>query len=245
MENQPVITQTPAPIKREKRHGYVWGLIFIIGGIVLIAQQLGWLGPRYNWWALFILVPALASLGAGFSVLTSSGKFGAAVRAGLGGGLVLLTLSAMFLFGLDWSVWWPLMVLVPGITIFLEGFGTEQPAGVGGVLNIGLWIGLGVIYLGGGFLAKNLGIYDLSAVFDPYRWWAIAILIPGAGALLGGLVGMARGKRAGAAFGLMVFGILTLAVGVIAFLGIQWEILGPTLLILLGVAVLVGIFRKH
>jgi len=56
---------------------------------------------------------------------------------------------------------------------------------------------------------------------------------------------MARGKRSGAAFGLLVFGLMTLAVGVIAFLGIQWEILGPTLLILLGVAVLFGIFRKH
>lgn len=245
MENQPVGTPSAAPVKREKRPGFIWGLIFIIGGAVLIAQQLGWLGPRYNWWALFILVPALASLGAGLSVLTNSGKFGAAVRAGLGGGLVLLTVAVMFLFGLDWSVWWPLMVLVPGFTIFLEGFGTEQPAGVGGVLNIGLWIGLGLMYLGGGFLAKNLGMYDLSAVFEPYRWWAVAILIPGVGALLGGLVGMARGKRAGAAFGLLVFGLMTLAVGVIAFLGIQWAILGPTLLILLGVAVLFGIFRKH
>jgi hypothetical protein len=245
MVNQPVVTPSPAPVKQEKRSGYFWGLIFIIGGIILIAQQLGWLGPRYNWWALFILAPALASLGAGFSVLQKTGKFGAAVRAGLGGGLVLLTVAFMFLFGLDWSVWWPLMVLVPGFTIFLEGFGTEQPAGVGGVLNIGLWIGLGLMYLGGGFLAKNLGIYDLAATFAPYRWWAVAILIPGVGALLGGLVGMARGKRAGAAFGLLVFGLMTLAVGVIALLGIQWEILGPTLLILLGVAVLFGIFRKH
>ena len=246
MNQQSVETQTQTPARREKRRSWIWGFVFIIGGIILLAQQVGWLGARYNWWALFILVPALASLGGGFSELQRSGGFGAAVRAGLGSGLILLTLSLIFLFGLDWSQWWPLMVLVAGLTIFLEGFGTVAPAGVGGILNVGLWIGLGAMFLGAGFLAKNLGIYDVSSVFDPLHWWAVAILVPGIGALLGGLASMLRGGKAAiGGFGLLLFGLMTMSVGLIALLGVSWRILAPTMLILAGFAILFGIFRKR
>jgi len=78
-----------------------------------------------------------------------------------------------------------------------------------------------------------------------YKWWAIAILVPGFGALINGLAAsVTGGKFSGAAFGLVLFGLATLLVGGIAFLGISWNILGPALLILFGLAVLFGIFRK-
>lgn len=244
MDDQPVVTQAPGKLKK-KNSGIVWGLILIIGGLILIGQQLGWLGPRYNWWALFILAPALASFGSAFTTLQNTGKFGAAVRGGLGGGIVLLTLALMFLFGLDWAVWWPLMVLAGGLSVFLEGISGKEVEGVGGILNIGLWIGLGAIFLGAGFLLKNLNIYDIAEVFGNYRWWAVAILIPGFGALLGGLISAGRtGRYSGTAFGLTLFGLATLAVGVVALVGVSWDILTPTLLILAGLAILFGIFRK-
>lgn len=246
MEEQPVGTQTPVPAKpKKKSSGVIWGLIFIIGGIILFTQQLGWLGPRYNWWALFILVPALASFGGAFTAFQETGKFNAGVRGGIGGGIVLLTLSFMFLIGLDWAKWWPLMVLAGGLSIFLEGLGGKEIEGVGGIFNIGLWIGLGAIFLGTGFLLLNLKVYDIAAAFGAYNWWAIAILIPGLGALLGGLLSPLQAKKyTGSAFGLTLFGVATIIVGVIAFLGISWSILGPSLLILAGLGVLFGIFRK-
>lgn len=246
MEQQPVNTQNQTPARSHRGRGWIWGLIFIVGGLILIAQQMGLLGPRYNWWALFIFIPALASLGSGISEMQRSGKFGGAVRAGIGGGLVVLTVAILLLLGLDWAVWWPVLVLVVGLVIFLEGFGTEAPVGVTGIFNIGLWLGLGGMALGAGFMAKNLGIYDVSAVFTPNRWWGIPILIPGIGAVLGGLAGFVSGKPGfGTSFGLLIFGLMTLATGTIAFLGINWNILAPTVLILLGVAVLFGIFRRR
>lgn len=245
MDDQPVGTQTQAPVKGGRKNGVAWGLIFILGGLILFAQQLGWLGPRYNWWALFILVPALASLGGALSAWQATGRFNAAARSGLGGGIVLLTLAMIFLLGLDWSIWWPLMVLAGGFSIFLEGFGKRSSPGATGILSMGLWIGLGVLFIGAGFLLKNLGILDLSSLVGTYKWWAIAILVPGFGALINGLaVSVSARKFSGAAFGLVIFGLATLLVGAIAFLGISWTILGPALLILLGLAVLFGIFRK-
>lgn len=246
MEGQPEGTQTPMPAQpKKKSSGVTWGLILIFGGIILFSQQLGLLGPRYNWWALFILVPALASFGGAFTAMQKTGKFNAAVRGGLGGGIVLLTLSLMFLFGLDWAVWWPLMVLAGGVSVFLEGLGGKEIEGVAGVFNIGLWIGLGAIFLGTGFLLKNLNVFDLAAVFGAYNWWAVAILIPGIGAVLGGLLSPLSAKKyTGAAFGLTMFGLATIIVGIIAFLDISWTILGPALLILGGLAILFGIFRN-
>lgn len=245
MEEPSAGTQTPMPTKPKKKSSAVWGIMFIIGGIILLSQQFGWLGPRYNWWALFILIPALASLGGAFTAWQQTGKFNAAVRGGLGGGIVLLTLTFMFLLGLDWSVWWPLIVLASGLSIFLEGLGGKEIEGVGGILNIGLWIGLGAMFLGSGYLLKNLEVFDIAAAFGAYNWWAVAILIPGIGAVLGGLLSPLQAKKfTGAAFGLTLFGLATIVVGIIAFLGISWNILGPALLILAGLGILFGIFRK-
>lgn len=246
MEDQPVQTQTPMPAKpKKKTSSAVWGVILIIGGIVLFSQQFGLLGPRYNWWALFILIPALASLGGAFTALQQTGKFNAAVRSGLGGGIVLLTLTFMFLFGLDWAIWWPLMVLAGGLSVFLEGMGGKEVEGVSGIFNIGLWIGLGAIFLGAGFLLMNLKVFDIAAAFGAYQWWAVAILIPGIGAVLGGILSPLMAKKyTGGAFGLTLFGLAVIVVGIIAFFSMSWDILGPALLILLGLGILFGIFRK-
>lgn len=246
MEDQPVQTQTPMPAKpKKKTSSAVWGVILIIGGIILFTQQFGLLGPRYNWWALFILIPALASLGGAFTAFQQTGKFNAAVRSGLGGSIVLLTLTFMFLFGLDWAIWWPLMVLAGGLSIFLEGLGGKEVEGVAGIFNIGLWIGLGAIFLGAGFLLMNLKVFDIDAAFGAYQWWAVAILIPGIGAVLGGLLSPLMAKKyTGGAFGLTLFGLAVIVVGIIAFFGMSWDILGPALLILVGLGILFGIFRK-
>jgi len=45
-------------------------------------------------------------------------------------------------------------------------------------------------------------------------------------------------------FGLTLFGLAAIVVGIIAFFGISWDILGPALLILVGLGILFGIFRK-
>lgn len=241
------VEPTPQPIEvkpvRRKRSGAFWGLVLIVAGLIIFAQQTGLIGEQFNWWALFILIPAFGSFAGAFSAWQNSGKFNAAVRSGIGGGLVVLTVALIFLFGLDWSVYWPLMVIVGGFSFFLNGFETGSAAGV---VSVSFWIGLGVMFLGLGFLGDYLNWFDPQSYFEPYRWWAVAILIPGIGALINSMFATIRARRFNStAFGLFVFGLLVTATGVVALLGVSWDLLGPVLLIVLGLSVMLGIFSRR
>ncbi len=229
---------------RRRRSGAFLGTVLIVVGIIIFAQQTGLLSGRFNWWALFILIPAFGSLGAAFSSFQNTGKFNAAVRSGIGGGVFLLTLTFILLFGLDWTVYWPLMVIAAGVSFFLNGF--ETHGGMAGLVSTQLWIGLGAIYLGLGFLADHLGWLDPQAFFGPYRWWAVAILIPGAGALINALFAAGRGgKFFGPVLGLIIFGLMVTATGLVALLGFSWNLLGPILLIVVGLGIMLGIFARR
>ncbi len=225
--------------RKHHRSSIWWGLVLIFIGLIIFAQRAGWLGPQYNWWALFIFVPAIGTLSGAFYAFQSSGKFNAAVRSSLGSGLIILTVAFMFLFGVSWADWWPLIVIVPGVSFVLTGFSSRE------IINMSFWIGLGAMFLGAGFLALNLNLYDVEGAFAPYRWWGVAILIPAAGAFINALIAAARGRRFGTILGLIIFGLMAAATGIVALLGLDWNILAPILLIVVGVGILLGIFSRR
>lgn len=241
------VEPTPQPMEvkpvRRKRSGAFWGLVLIVAGLIIFAQQTGLIGEQFNWWALFILIPAFGSFAGAFSAWQNSGKFNAAVRSGIGGGLVILAVALLLLFGLDWSVYWPVMVIAFGFSIFLNGFETGSTAGV---FSVSLWIGLGVMALGLGFLGDNLNWFDPQSFFGPYRWWAVAILIPGIGGLINSMFVSIRARKFNStAFGLLMFGLLVTATGAVALFGVSWNLLGPILLIIAGLSVMLGIFSRR
>jgi hypothetical protein len=245
---QPTISTTDADpqISRRKNGNIWWGVVLIVGGIIILTQHLGLLGPRYNWWALFILVPAFATLSGAFYTVQAHGRLTNGALSTIGSSLIIFTVAFMFLFGLDWTRWWPLMVVVPGFSLLLGGIDLGAGSKKGSAwLNMAFWLGLGVMYVGAGFLVKNLGIFSPQAYFEPYRWWAAAIFIPAVGALINALViGIRSQRMSGAVLALLFFGLIAGATGVVAFLGLDWNLLGPILLILAGATILLGIFRR-
>jgi len=239
--DQPSPEPTETKPVRRKSSGAFWGLALIIVGIVIIAQQTGLLSEHFNWWALFILIPAFGSFAGAFSALQNTGKFNAAARSGIGGGIVFLTIALMFLFNLDWELYWPVVVIAFGFSFFLNGFETGK--GAVSLVTISLWIGLGGMFLGLGFLADNLHWLDPQAFFGNNQWWAVAILIVGVGSLINALfLAVRTGKFFGVALAMATFGLLVTATGVVAYLGISWNLLGPLLLIVLGISIMLGIF---
>ncbi|TAN04137.1 MAG: hypothetical protein EPN36_10020 [Rhodanobacteraceae bacterium] len=87
-------------------------------GLLFLANNLGydlaWL-DRGNWWALLILLAAFAPLTRAWEVYRARGRFDAeAAYCLISAGAVVLVAS-MFLFNLDWSVWWPLFVILGGL----------------------------------------------------------------------------------------------------------------------------------
>ncbi len=230
-----------------------WGLILIVLGVIFLLQTLGVMGQHFNWWALFILIPALASFGGAWSAFQRSGKLNAAVRSGIGGGLVVLTVALMFLFNLDWAIWWPLMLIVPGLSFFLNGFSafdTGIGPGAGGWAAMSFWIGLSVGLLGVTFLLKNLNDLNPVTFFGWNNWWGFFILIPGIGAVINAIWVFLRSGGAAlvSAIGLLIIGLLVGAAGMIAILSLDWQILnilGPLALIIGGLAIVLATLGRR
>src|SRR5258705_8551636 len=85
-----------------------------VGLLFLVQNYLGY-ELRY-WWALLILVPAVGSFGAAYSLWRDHGS--PAVAAGSFTMGVLFTIIAMiFLLGLPWARVWPVFIIVAGLAM--------------------------------------------------------------------------------------------------------------------------------
>jgi len=234
----------PAVDRPQRRSGAALaGLILMALGATFLLQSLGLLGRNFNWWAIFILIPALTTLWAAGVAFSRGGmRFNAAVRGSLGGGLIILAVALMFLLGLDWGVWWPLMLIVPGLAIFINGFSDSANVSAAALANMNFWTGVAVAGLGTAFLLNNLHALSLRALFGAFQWWGIFVLIPGLGALFNaGVVFWKSGRRFNlAARGLLAAGLATCAVAAVALLGLDWNLLTPIILIAAGLVMLIG-----
>lgn len=98
---------------------WVVGLILIVLGALFLLRNTGTFDiPLKNWWALFILLPAIGSLDSARRMYHSAGnRLTAPAGGSLVVGLVLLFVTATFLFGLDWSYFGPILIILTGIGI--------------------------------------------------------------------------------------------------------------------------------
>ena len=122
--------QTPEPYERYGRHGrrdgrtpsWAIGGVLIVVGIVYMIRNVTGLALG-NWWALFILIPAIGSFVTAYRFWERNDRrFTAASRGPLIGGLVLTGVASVFLFSLDWAKVWPLFVILVGLGALLSAF---------------------------------------------------------------------------------------------------------------------------
>ena len=116
----------PTPSGQEQRRNefpWIAGLVLIILGIIFLVQNLTGFYLA-NWWALFILIPTLGSFAAAGRAYRDAGnRFTPAVRGPLVGGVILLAVTCVFLFGLDWGRIWPVFLIIGGIAALLGALG--------------------------------------------------------------------------------------------------------------------------
>lgn len=247
-----VVTETPVqPVEKTTRHSSnrLFGpFILIAVGLILLFQNLNLVSVHLNWWAAFIFIPVLGSLATGINAFQKSGKFDAAVRSSLGGMIVVGTVATMLLFDMDWSRFWPLMLIAPGLYSLINGISIadakDHPTAAKWA-GLSLWFGLAMIVLGVGFLAKFMPIPLIENLLFP-RWWSIPILIPGVGAFINALVICATNgfKPNWMVWGFSLIGVSFTATGLFALFKMNWNLLGPIILIAGGLVVLSGLLTK-
>jgi hypothetical protein len=96
------------------------GLIFIIGGAIVLLNQMDILSFELNWWALFILFPAFGALTGAYNRYRSTNdlfEMGVMIPALVG--LFMLLLSVSLLLGdainMNLRVYWPIILIVLGL----------------------------------------------------------------------------------------------------------------------------------
>lgn len=117
------IQPTDASERPARRHGrgrlaeagLVPALVLIALGGIFLLQNVGRLPAWGNWWALFILIPAGAA-GTAWTLYRDAGDrlTPAARRAALSAAM-LTFVAAMFLFGLNWGLLWPVFLIFIGL----------------------------------------------------------------------------------------------------------------------------------
>jgi cell wall-active antibiotic response 4TMS protein YvqF len=96
---------------------WIPGLVLIGLGVVFLIQN--YLGREIrNWWALFILIPVFFTLERGYASL-QAGRSAEAIGQ-LIGGLVLVALIVIFLFGLPFGQLWPIFLIIGGLSLLLS-----------------------------------------------------------------------------------------------------------------------------
>ena len=94
----------------------IGGFIVLAIGVVLLAGNLGMSVP-HNWWAVLILVPAVAALVNAIRFYRQDGPQSPRVMGSAIGGLVMLALAFALFFDVGLGLFWPVIVIVVGVAI--------------------------------------------------------------------------------------------------------------------------------
>ncbi|MCB9419864.1 MAG: hypothetical protein H6667_08670 [Ardenticatenaceae bacterium] len=100
---------------------WVPGIILIAIGVIFLFTNLTGFHLD-NWWALFIMIPAVKNFGSAWNSYQRHGRFTKSARGSITGGLILTLVASAFLFGLDWGLVWPFFLIIGGVAALFNGW---------------------------------------------------------------------------------------------------------------------------
>ena len=106
------------------------GLAFIAGGAMVLLNQSGLLSFKLNWWAFFILIPAIGSFSNAYHRYRATNNlFEMSVMMPAVIGLVMIGLMINLLIGngwnFNWNLIWPIMLIIIGLGMVFGRSRTE------------------------------------------------------------------------------------------------------------------------
>lgn len=106
--------------RRGSDSSWIPGLILVGLGLVFLLNNFFDIDFLNNWWALFILIPALANLNNAWRHYREAGRWNDAAIGSLTGGILIGFVALIFLFELSWSMFWPILLIILGAGILLR-----------------------------------------------------------------------------------------------------------------------------
>ena len=108
--------------------GWIFGLLLILLGGAFLLQSTGIYNlPLKNWWALFILLPAIGTLESAWRAYTEAGnQLTSAATSALMVGAVLLLITFAFLFDISWTFFGPVLLILVGLGIISRNLYTRN-----------------------------------------------------------------------------------------------------------------------
>jgi hypothetical protein len=252
MENNPENSTVP-PVEMKTKHkrggNAWWALILILIGVIMLVQNITGATFEFHWWALFIFIPVFGSLSTAWDGIREGGRFTTKVGGSLGSAVLVATIATILLFGLDWTRWWPLVILAGGFSMVMTGLGKMDRttnSTLSALSRLTSWVGLGGMALGLGFLVKTTPIPALQPMITGYQWWAVPILIAGLGALVNTLVIFFENEHQmdWTAWSMLLISVFILAIGALVLLRMDINLLFPIVLIACGLVILIGLIQK-
>ena len=102
-------------------NSWIWGLLLVLGGGILLVQELYeeiQIINAGNWWVIFILVPGFNMISRGWRMFRRTGR----VWGPLIWGLLLVGFGFSQLFDYPGGEYvWPVMIIIAGLALLLGG----------------------------------------------------------------------------------------------------------------------------
>lgn len=98
------------------------GLLLVILGAAFLLQNAGYfIIPLKNWGALFILIPAFGSFSRAVWIYRAEGnQLTVRARGAFFLGIMLVIITAVILFDLNWLIWGPVLIILVGLGLLLN-----------------------------------------------------------------------------------------------------------------------------
>ncbi len=109
--------------RRASRSPWIGGAILILLGVIFLLASLNLL-QTYNWWALFILIPAIAFFASAWGLSQAGGL--RAARSALIAGIFFTLLAGVLFFGVAWEIALPAVLIAGGVALLLNALWPRQ-----------------------------------------------------------------------------------------------------------------------
>lgn len=122
MNEQLPSVEKPNQNARNHSSGWVFGLVIVFIGALLLARNLGinlTIFEYDNWWAIFILLAALGPLSRALRLLVQGGWSMNVANALVSTGAIVM-LGLILLWDLSIWVWWPVFLIVGGLYMITD-----------------------------------------------------------------------------------------------------------------------------